>query len=192
MTIKTLFQSVFAVFTLLILHISNASFAAEETASIENLMTAEQLRATGVSSLNALQKAELSKWLADYLSGATPDITENSTTPIQATPQESQVNVATESTQTPPAQVQEPESMPSWRQRREKVDFESKIVGNFTGWEGATLFRLENGQVWQQRRGRRWKVNLQDPAVRIYQNFMGAYEMEVLSEGRSIGVKRLR
>jgi hypothetical protein len=27
---------------------------------------------------------------------------------------------------------------------------ESRINGDFDGWEGATLFALENGQVWQQ------------------------------------------
>ncbi len=26
----------------------------------------------------------------------------------------------------------------------------SRVVGRFSGWEGATLFKLENGQVWKQ------------------------------------------
>ena len=27
---------------------------------------------------------------------------------------------------------------------------ESQILGDFSGWEGETIFRLTNGQVWQQ------------------------------------------
>jgi hypothetical protein len=27
---------------------------------------------------------------------------------------------------------------------------ESRIDGEFTGWSGETIFRLQNGQVWQQ------------------------------------------
>jgi len=29
---------------------------------------------------------------------------------------------------------------------------ESRIVGEFTGWEGETVFELDNGQKWQQAR----------------------------------------
>jgi hypothetical protein len=30
------------------------------------------------------------------------------------------------------------------------VAVESRIDGEFDGWEGETVFRLENGQIWQQ------------------------------------------
>ena len=67
----------------------------------------------------------------------------------------------------------------------------SKIVGEFNGWSGKTRFVLENGQVFEQRRRGRWKITLNNPEVHISQNMMGAYEMEVVSEGKSIGVRRL-
>lgn len=68
----------------------------------------------------------------------------------------------------------------------------TRIVGEFEGWTGKTRFYLENGQVWEQRRGGRWKISLQNPEVLITQNLLGSYEMEVVSEGRSIGVRKLR
>jgi len=67
----------------------------------------------------------------------------------------------------------------------------SRIVGEFNGWDGRTRFVLENGQVFQQRRPGRWKITLQNPEVLVSQNFMGAYELEIVSEGRSIGVRRI-
>ncbi len=72
-----------------------------------------------------------------------------------------------------------------------KQGMTSRIVGQFDGWSGKTRFVLENGQVFEQRRPGRWKTSLQNPEVRVTQNFMGAYELEIVSEGRSIGVRRL-
>jgi Glu-tRNA(Gln) amidotransferase subunit E-like FAD-binding protein len=67
----------------------------------------------------------------------------------------------------------------------------SRIVGKFSGWTGKTRFVLENGQIFEQRRPGRWKTTLDNPEVHIRQNLMGSYEMEVVSEEKSIGVRRL-
>lgn len=72
-----------------------------------------------------------------------------------------------------------------------KQGMTSRIVGQFEGWSGKTRFVLENGQVFEQRRPGRWKTSLLNPEVLVTQNFMGAYELEVVAEGRSIGVRRL-
>ncbi len=72
-----------------------------------------------------------------------------------------------------------------------KQGMTSKIVGEFTGWSGKTRFFLENGQVFEQRRPGRWKISLDNPEVLVRQNFMGAHELEIVSEGRSIGVRRI-
>ena len=73
----------------------------------------------------------------------------------------------------------------------EKQGMTTRIVGQFNGWSGRTRFVLENGQVFEQRRPGRWKIALENPEVHVSQNFMGVYELEVVSEGRSIGVRRV-
>ena len=73
-----------------------------------------------------------------------------------------------------------------------KEGIKSRITGDFTGWSGKTLFKLENGQIWKQRYGRTWKTKLSNPEVIIRKGGFGAYEMEVVSESRSIGVKRVK
>ena len=64
----------------------------------------------------------------------------------------------------------------------------SAIDGNFEGWSGSTIFRLKNGQIWQQRLSGKWKYNKQSPAVRIKKNFFGYFVMRV-DDRKSIGAK---
>lgn len=79
------------------------------------------------------------------------------------------------------------------RDAEKNMEIDSRISGEFTGWDGDTIFRLENGQVWQQRLGGRYPYRgPANPTVRISKNFMGFYKMTILESGKSIGVKRLR
>ncbi len=50
------------------------------------------------------------------------------------------------------------------------TEFKSRLTGSFTGYRGGAIFRLTNGQVWQQRRYKyqyRYKYR---PEVRIYRD----------------------
>lgn len=155
------------------------SLVAQTNPSIEDLMSAEELPATRVGALNSNQKRALNARIKKNAAGT---IIEASTP------------VAAAATSQPEAAQTQEQAQPSdsWRARPDKVEFNSRFTGDFSGWTGRTRFALENGQVWEQRRGRRWKSSLSNPEVRIYQNFMCAYEMEVLEAERSIGVKRIR
>ena len=75
--------------------------------------------------------------------------------------------------------------------REAEVEHEvlSRIVGDFKGWDGETVFQLENGQRWQQRlQGRYFYNGPPNPEVRISRNWLGFYKMTVTATGRSIGV----
>lgn len=45
---------------------------------------------------------------------------------------------------------------------------ESELDGTCHGWDGSTVFRLENGQTWRQSAVRCRKVRLCCPAVRVW------------------------
>jgi len=62
----------------------------------------------------------------------------------------------------------------------------------FKGWSGDTVFKLDNGQVWQQRRRGNYSYQGSNPQVRITKNFMGFYTMEMVENGKSVQVKRLK
>lgn len=73
----------------------------------------------------------------------------------------------------------------------EEQEVLSSIKKPFKGWSGDTVFRLENGQVWQQRRRGNYKHMGDDTRVRITKNFMGFHRMEMLESGKSVQVKRI-
>jgi hypothetical protein len=74
----------------------------------------------------------------------------------------------------------------------EEQEIVAVIQQPFKGWSGDTVFRLDNGQVWQQRlRGNYYYVG-SNPEIRITKNFMGFYKMELIENGKAVGVKRLK
>jgi uncharacterized protein YodC (DUF2158 family) len=68
---------------------------------------------------------------------------------------------------------------------------ESYIDGTFTGWTGDTIFKLRNGQIWQQTSYAYTYHYAYSPAVLIYST-SGGYKMTVTGVSTSIYVKRLK
>jgi hypothetical protein len=68
----------------------------------------------------------------------------------------------------------------------------ASIQPPFKGWSGDTIFTLDNGQVWQQRRGGNYHHVGTSTRVRISKNLMGFYRLELLDNGKSVQVKRLK
>lgn len=68
---------------------------------------------------------------------------------------------------------------------------DSRINGEFTGWQGSTLFSFTNGQVWQQASYAYTYTYMYMPRVRVYQTSTG-YEMLVDGMSSRLQVVRLR
>jgi len=67
----------------------------------------------------------------------------------------------------------------------------SRIDGEFKGWDGDTVFKLTNGQAWQQDEYGYVCHYAYNPEVIIYKVDFG-YEMMVKGLGQTIKVKRLK
>jgi len=67
---------------------------------------------------------------------------------------------------------------------------EAQIEGEFTGWDGETIFNLSNKQTWQQSSPGVLKHQANSPKVLIYE-FKGAWMMRVESVEEGIEVKNL-
>ena len=68
---------------------------------------------------------------------------------------------------------------------------ETRIDDDFDGWEGETLFKLANGQIWiQVEYGYEYHYAYR-PEVVIYPS-SGGCKMRVEGMGSAIGVERLR
>jgi hypothetical protein len=68
---------------------------------------------------------------------------------------------------------------------------ETQVDGDFKGWEGETVIKLMNGQVWQQTEYHYEYHYAYMPKVLIFSSG-GAYKMKVDGTSRAIGVQRLR
>lgn len=68
---------------------------------------------------------------------------------------------------------------------------ESHIDGDFEGWEGETIFKLSNGQIWQQDSYSYTYHYAYRPEVLIFQKG-GAYHMSVKGVSNTIKVRRLK
>lgn len=68
---------------------------------------------------------------------------------------------------------------------------ESKIDGDFEGWDGETIFKLRNGQIWQQSSYAYTYHYTYSPKVIIYRTG-GLYKMKVDGVDSSIFVTQLK
>jgi hypothetical protein len=89
------------------------------------------------------------------------------------------------------------EALSAWVQARERHRaaatggepiVESRIDGDFDGWEGQTTFKLENGQVWQQARPSARYHFATAPKVVI----TTAYKMRVEGVAGEVAVRRIK
>lgn len=70
---------------------------------------------------------------------------------------------------------------------------ESHIVGQFTGWHGKTVFKLDNGQEWRQAESGAYDAGkYEDPVVRIKPMLLGSWLMYVDGCGCSVRVQRIK
>lgn len=68
----------------------------------------------------------------------------------------------------------------------------SRIVGTFTGWDGETLFRLENGMVWKQDEAGRFHTRaMENPVVTIDKGLLSSWYMQVEGYNKELRVERI-
>jgi hypothetical protein len=68
---------------------------------------------------------------------------------------------------------------------------ESQIDGDFNGWEGETIVKLMNGQIWQQTEYHYEYHYAYMPNVLVYPSGEG-YKMKVDGTDEAVGVQRLK
>ena len=169
------------------LTVAAATVRAEDNVNLKKDMSAAEFEAAGLNKLTSKELANLQAWLQGRgISPAAPDV--------------DIARRATPAAPRAPAAASNPEAEFGKEQIRRKPDPEAnlpesvtaRVQGEFRGWDGTTIFRLDNGQVWQQRVGGKWRSPRRvDPVVVIEKGRFGYY---LSPEGtrRSVGVKRLK
>ncbi|MAJ30770.1 MAG: hypothetical protein CMQ73_05885 [Gammaproteobacteria bacterium] len=76
--------------------------------------------------------------------------------------------------------------------RDERDSIQSRILGEFKGWDGYTKFNLENGQVWQQSSAGVLRVKISNPTITIKRSRVSdTYMLKIEGLNSSVRVKRV-
>ena len=70
----------------------------------------------------------------------------------------------------------------------------SRIVGSFDGWDGkGTIFRLENGMVWEQAENGKFNIPAVDGAlVTIERGMFSSWHLKVDGYNKTVRVERIQ
>lgn len=162
---KTLIVYSFSVLLLLAATPASAQRDDASPPDVESLMTPEDFRQSGLDKLSDAERAHLSEWVERYREGAVKGPVVNK----------------------PPSEWTEEE-----RQAEKNFEMVAKVVPRFLGWNGKTVFKLDNGQVWQQRiRSSPFLYKGDSSEVTVTKNLLGGYVLEHIESGRAIPVKRV-
>lgn len=138
--------------------------------SLEERMTGSEFTETGLHKLDPDELAALNRW-----------IRERSLAPYEGP----STGEATSGLPSQPG-----EAPPIDRMAREK--FQSRIVGEFSGWSGNTEFKLENGMVWKQDENDRFRLQpIDSPMVTITPGLFGSWRLSVEGHNRTVRVERI-
>src|SRR4051794_32314822 len=133
-----------------IVRLSAAETETPEFPGVEKAMTPEQYEAAGLSKLDAAERAKLDQFIRNYVSVSNEKV---ATSAVDKAVKENKVSA--------------PEII------------NSRIVGPFTGYNGRTVFTLENGQRWaQSQRDSAYYPKMESPGVIIVKKGFG-YRMYI-------------
>ena len=171
--------------------------AADKPADVRDLMSATQFHATGLDKLTPEEMSEFNAWLASYTHAVASSTGTAPAAALPATPAAAAVPAAAVpvAAATPAPSAASTASfgkeMVSAELRGEPPRIESTIVGHFTGWNGNSVFKLANGQVWKQADSSSFDTNLQDPPVVIKRLGLG-YLLTITGHGATVFVRRVQ
>ncbi len=142
-------------------------------------MSAADFRAAGLNQLSDAQLKNLSAWFAQYQHDhpapcATPQAAAGVATPaVAASP------VAAK----PAAPAQTEDTFP----------LHATLVGDFRGWNGATTFTLDNGEVWEQIDDDSFSsASIPHPKVTISKGSFYSFVLSVEGVKETVMVKRIK
>ena len=159
---------------LLFLSVTLSVVAAGGFSSLEEQMTGKEFSAAGLDKLSQQELDVLNDWLREH-------------------------SVATLETKTVSAQVADPaEDQPELKSKDEDKDEDrstitSKLVGTFDGWDGQSVFELENGQIWAQASKAKWNIKeVENPVVVIEPGMFGRWRLHIEGFDKDCRVKRIQ
>ena len=153
----------------LCLTLSGTVLAQDSFSSLEEKMTGKEFTEAGLDKLTEQELAALNAWIRSR-SLAEGEVLAN------------------------PGAVPNPgQDLRGYENFGDTSDIESRIVGEFTGWRGNTVFELENGMIWEQVDSNSFaSQTLMNPRVTIESGLLGSWRMRVEGLNRRVQVRRIQ
>jgi hypothetical protein len=170
--------------------------AQAEPGGFKDMMSPEERQKSGVDTLTAEQRQFLSEWLLENYTRNPAKVVSSPATAPDTSPQQAASNEAT--ADTIEAEIDRrvaarlADNRASEKKPASDSSFEARLTGNFTGWSGKTVFRLDDGQVWRQRSAANYRHRSTDMRVKFKKNWMGGWEMTVVSSGKTVLVSKVK
>jgi hypothetical protein len=75
----------------------------------------------------------------------------------------------------------------------DKTTITSRLVGKFTGWDGQTVFKLENGMIWEQADKDKFYIKeVENPVVTIEPGVFNTWRLSVEGYASRCRVERIQ
>lgn len=156
---------------LLLLTTSLTVIAAEGFSSLEEQMTGKEFDAAGLKKLSPQELTELNTWIRQH----------------------SLATLATATAATTTSETSAPKKKDGKKDGGERTTVTSKLIGTFTGWDGQTVFKLENGMIWAQKGKKKFhSKEIANPVVTVEPGMFGTWRLNVEGVDKECKVVRIQ
>lgn len=173
-----------ALIVCLLLTAGHHALAQDSFSSVEERMTGKEFMEAGLNKLSEAELEALNKWLRAHSvatledrvvrSGAT-----NSTATIAGAPQVGTSTIG--------------DSRGLENKNNDRSTIVSRLIGEFEGWDGETVFELENGMVWKQEETDYFTTKkMVNPEITIKSGMFNSWRLSVENYNKSVEVVRIQ
>jgi hypothetical protein len=154
--------------------------ADEGFSSLEEQMTGKEFTTAGLDKLTPDELAALNAWirrhsLATLAEPASAASTAVATTVTEAEAEGDQRGFRTE------------------KAKEDRSPITSRIVGKFQGWDGETVFKLENGMIWEQADNDKFYIReVENPVAIIEPGIFGTWRLRIDGYNSKCRVERIQ
>jgi len=159
---------------LLFLSVTLSVAAAGAFSSLEEQMTGKEFSAAGLDKLSSQELDVLNDWLHRH-SVATLAASTASTAVADSGKDQDELKSEDKD------------------EDKDRTTITSKLVGSFDGWDGQTVFELENGQIWAQASKSKFHTKeVENPVAVIEPGMFGTWRLHIEGVDKECRVKRIQ
>ena len=150
------------------------ALAATEFSSLEEQMTGKEFMGAGLGKLTPEELETLNGWIRSHSLGSL-DSPESTGNVVEADDNQDRRGLAAEKSDDDDAPI------------------ESRIIGKFSGWDGQTVFKLENGMIWvQDDKDKFYIKEVENPKVTVKPGLFSAWYLSVEGYSSKCNVRRIQ